>query len=103
MDSVLDRIRELVRRGRIAFSRKAEREMDRDNLETLDVVESVLNADGIMKVVRSRSEARKKRREMLYVIHAPSGDGTWIYTKGTIRGTGEAATYYFFISSKLLE
>lgn len=77
--------------------------MDQDKLETFNVVESILNADRIQKVLRSRNPDRQKKREMLYVIHSPSDDGTFIYTKGTIRGTGENATYYFFISSKVLE
>lgn len=103
MEPVLVKIKRLVRQGRYLFSEKADGELERDALDEMDVVESISNAVAIEKTIRSRSSRRKKRAEMLYVIHGPTNRGLWVYTKGTIRGEGETAMYYFLISSKVLE
>lgn len=103
MDSILAKIKRLVRRNRFALSEKARMELVLDNLQPSDAAESILNADRIAKVLRSRSPSRRSARELLYVIHGPNNRGTWIYTKGVIRGEGDTAVYYFLVSSKLLE
>ncbi|MBI2058847.1 MAG: hypothetical protein HYT87_03675 [Nitrospirae bacterium] len=103
MEAVLVEIKRLVRAGRFLFTDKAGLEMEVDGIDEDDVKESILNASAIKKTIRSRSSRRNKPGEKLYVIHGPTNHGVWIYTKGTIRGEGEAAIYYFLISSKVLE
>ena len=66
-------------------------------------IASVVNADAVKKVLRSRSPSRSRRRELLYVIESASFTGIWIYTKGTIRRKGTWEVFYVFISSKLAE
>jgi hypothetical protein len=53
---------------------KAAGEREADGLGYYDVLESVLNATGIKKVLRSRSGARSHARERLYVIEGQTGD-----------------------------
>jgi len=62
---------------------------------------SIVNANAIKKVLRSKSLARVRARERLYVIESPNFSGLWIYTKGTIRKKGGQEVYYVFISAKL--
>ena len=50
---------------------------------------------------RSRSSARLRRSERLYVIESPTFLGTWVYTKGTIRRKGREEVFYVFVSAKL--
>ena len=54
-----------------------------------------------MRSRRSRSSARLRRSERLYVIESPTFLGTWIYTKGTIRRKGKEEVFYVFVSAKL--
>lgn len=82
---------------------KAEQERLRDGLTVEDVLESVVNANGVKKVLRSRSAARMHARERLYVIESPNFSGIWIYTKGTIRPKGGQEVFYVLISSKLAD
>src|SRR5438874_13731021 len=42
------------------------------------VLESIVNANAIKKVLRSRSVRRVKAREHLYVIESPTFTGTWV-------------------------
>ena len=97
------RIKRLVVAGRIEFTAKAEAERLRDGLSVEDVLESVLNANAIKKVLRARSAHRWAASERLYVIESPTFDGTWVYTKGTIRRKGGAEVFYVLISSKLAD
>jgi len=99
----LVRIKRLVVAGRIEFTAKAEAERLRDGLSVEDVLESILNANAIKKILRSRSPRRWAPAERLYIIESPTFGGTWVYTKGTIRRKGEAEVFYVFISSKLAE
>ncbi len=99
----METIKRLVRRNRYALSVKAQIELTLDGLQPSDAAESILNADRVAKVIRSRSPERRKAGERLYVIHGPNHRGTWIYTKGVFRGEGETVVYYFLVSSKLLE
>ena len=72
----------------------------RDGLSVEDVLESILNANAITKILRARSQRRWTASERLYVVEGPTFDGTWIYT---IRRKGGAEAFYVFISSKLAE
>lgn len=55
---VLIRIKRAVLAGRYAFSEKARVEMETDDLNELDVAESILNAVAIYKRLRSTSRSR---------------------------------------------
>jgi len=98
---VLVRIKRLVVARRVEFTLKATEERLRDGLTIEDVLESIVNANAIKKVLRSRSLARARAGERLYVIESPTFTGTWIYTKGTIRRTGGREVFYVFVSAKL--
>ncbi len=74
--------------------------MDADDLVLSDVIESIVNAQSIAKTIRSRSRARRRPGEKLYVIKSFSYDGTLIYTKGAIVREGGHEVFYIFISAK---
>lgn len=95
----LVRIKRLVARRRFRFSEKALDELEADGLEKADAVESVLNAQTIQKVLRSRSSCRTSK-EKLYVIESFSYTGTLIYTKGKIAREAGEEVFYFYISAK---
>ena len=96
---VLTRIKRLVVARRVEFTRKATEERLRDGLTVEDVLESVVNANAIKKVLRLAGGGRAGER--LYVIESPTFTGTWIYTKGTIRRKGGREVFYVFVSAKL--
>jgi len=98
---VLTRIKRLVVARQVEFTGKAEQERLADGLSVEDVMESILNANAIKKVLRSQSPVRQSSRDYLYVIESPSYTGLWIYSKGSIRRKGGREIYYVFISSKL--
>jgi hypothetical protein len=98
---VLVRIKRIVVAGRLEFTLKAELERLRDGLAVEDVMESILNANAIKKVLRSRSIRRLELREPLYVIESPTYAGVWLYTEGTIRRKAGAEVFYVPVSSKL--
>jgi hypothetical protein len=100
---VLVRIKRLVIARRVEFTLKAEQERLRDGLTVEDVFESVVNANAIRKVLRSRSAGRLQRHERLYVIESPTFTGTWVYTKGTIRRKAGQEVFYVFVSAKLTD
>jgi len=100
IDATIIRIKRLLLGGHYIFSHKAEAELMADALTAEDVVESVVNAPAIMKVLRSRSPRRHHAGEKLYVIVGSTYAGLLIYTKGTIRRVAGEDTYYFFVSSK---
>jgi hypothetical protein len=93
-------IKRLVVAGSVEFTQKALEEQVIDGLVVEDVLESVLNANAIKKVLRSKSSFRTKRHERLYVIESPSFAGIWIYTKGTIRKRNRREVFYV-VSSKV--
>jgi hypothetical protein len=95
------RIKRLAVAGRIEFTLKAEEERLGDGLSVEEVLESILNAASLRKVLRSRSTARRGRREPMYVIESPSFCGVWIYTKGVIRRKDAGETFYVLVSSKI--
>ncbi len=82
------------------FTSKAETEMFVDALTEPDVLEAILNANGIKKTIRS-SNSQSGKREKLHIIESFTYDGLLIYTKGKIHidETGKE-TLYILISSK---
>jgi hypothetical protein len=100
MDTLV-RIKRLALRGWIRFTEKARDEMEGDGLSAGDVVESIVNAQGIAKTLRSRSRSTRFAGEKLHVIKSFSYDGTLIYTKGTIVRQEEHEVFYVFISAKI--
>jgi hypothetical protein len=74
-----------------------------DHLTRTDVLEAILNASGIYKVIRSRSPRRTRRRENLYVILGFTYDNVLIYTKGKFQKEDGDDVYYILISSKRAE
>lgn len=100
MTEILIRIKRAVLAGRYAFSEKARTEMEIDGLTELDVVESLLNAVAIYKIIRSKSPYRRGKRENLYVIQSTNLDGLAIYSKGKLVKEQSQDFYYFLISSK---
>jgi hypothetical protein len=100
---VLVRIKRLVIARRVEFTMKAEIERLGAGLLVEDVLESIVNANAIKKVLRSTSPHRAIAREKLYVIESPTFTGTWIYTKGTIRRKGGEEVFYVFVSAKLAD
>ena len=98
---VLLRIKRLVLHGQVRFTEKARGEMEADELDPAEVVESILNAQTIDKVLRSQSEHRRHSREKLYVIKSFSYSGTLIYTKGTIVKEAGQEVFYVLVSAKM--
>jgi hypothetical protein len=62
---VLIRIKRLVLARRIVITHKAQLEMEADDLSEEDVVEAIVNAHRINKVLRSRSPYRSHPDEKL--------------------------------------
>ena len=62
---LLARIKRLVIARRVEFTLKAEAERLRDGLTVEDVLESIVNANAIKEVLRSRSSARARARARL--------------------------------------
>jgi len=98
--SDLPKIKRLVLLGRYRFTRKAELERLRDGLLQTDVLESIINASGIKKILRSRSPFRARRLEKLYIIEGFTFGGLLIYTKGVIRKELGQETLYILVSAK---
>jgi hypothetical protein len=80
----LTRIKRLVLRGAVRYSKKTRWELICDGLFESDVADSILNAPAIYKTLRARSKHRQHAYEKLYVIKGLSYDRTLIYTKGKI-------------------
>ncbi len=98
---VLFEIKRLALFGRVEFTEKALLELEEDGLLESEVIESLVNAQRIDKVIRSRSRSRRSSHEKLYVIKSISYDGTYIYTKGTIVHYAEGDVFYVLVSSKI--
>ena len=100
MQGTLKRIKRLIIQKRYVFTLKAETEMFREGLTETDVLESVLNANGIKKTIRSKNP-NTKELERLHVIESFTYDGLLVYTKGKIRrNENNVDTLYVLISSK---
>lgn len=91
------RIKRLILLGRYRFTRKAELERLRDGLLQTDVLEAIISATGINKILRSTSRFRSGRRETLYIIEGFTFDGLLIYTKGVIRREFGEGTLYILV------
>lgn len=98
--SDLAKIKRLIILGRYRFTRKAELERLRDGLLQTDVLEAIINANEIKKVLRSTSPFRAGRRDKLYIIEGFTFDGLLIYTKGVIRREFGQETLYILVSAK---
>ena len=98
---VLLRIKRLVIGGQVRFTAKAKREMGLDDLDAVEVFESIVSAQAIAKTLRSRSPSRSHAAEKLYVIKNYSYQGTPIYTKGKIERTEGREVSYVLISAKI--
>ena len=100
MNEILKRIKRCVVSGHVRFTFKAELEMLADQLSRTDVLESILNAQTVAKVLHSRKPSRKGIGERLYVIHGFTYDGILVYTKGKLHRESGQEVYYVLISSK---
>ena len=100
MTKELAKIKRLILLGRYRFTRKAELERLRDGLEQTDILEAIMNAQAIAKIIRSTSVFRQARREKLYVIKGFTFTGLLIYTKGVIRRELGQDTLYILVSAK---
>lgn len=98
-NDLLIRIKRAVLSQHFVFSIKARREMDTDGLTELEVLESIINAFGIYKTIRSK-DPRTGRREYLHIIIGSTLQGLAIYTKGKLVSEAGEDTYYFLVSSK---
>ena len=96
---ILLRIKRLVLTGKVAFTLKAQTEIEIDGLTEELVCEAIVNALTIDKVVRSH-KSEDGKREMLYVIKGLTYDGLLIYTKGKFKTIGQQEIFYVLISSK---
>jgi len=99
--SVLIEIKRLALLGLVEFTEKALDEMETDGLRDIDILESLVSAKKIDKVLRSRSDTRRLRDEKLYVIKSRNFAGTLIYTKGKILKEAEGDRFYILVSSKV--
>jgi hypothetical protein len=97
MNHVLLKIKRLALQRRLKFTFKAECEMLRSYLSEDDIIEALVNAPAIKKVIASENG----RSDKLYVIESPNFDGIWVYTKGKFMKNGRE--YYVLISSKISE
>jgi hypothetical protein len=96
----LTKIKRLILEGRYRFTLKAEHERLRDGLSETDILESIINANGIRKTVRSRSPYAAFSGEKLYQIESFNFSSILIYTKGTIRRLDKEEIFYILISAK---
>ncbi len=98
---LLVRIKRLVVARRVEFTLKATEERLRDGLTVEDVLESIVNANVIKKIVRSRSSARRRRTERLYVIESRHSPESGCTARGPLRRKDGQEAFYVLISSKL--
>jgi hypothetical protein len=99
MQENLIKIKRLIISNQYIFTKKAEIEMFVDSLTEEDVLESIINANGIKKVIRSKS-LHASEKEKLYIIESYTYDGILIYTKGAIKRLEGKEYFYLLISSK---
>ena len=96
---ILERIKELVSRGRVTFTKKARFEMTVDDLTPELVSEAIVNAPIVNKTLRSKNP-QTGVAEKLYVIKGVTDGGIFIYTKGKIDKLKDKEVFYVLISSK---
>ena len=100
MSEVLKRIKRCIVQGNVRFTFKAELEMLADGLSRTDVLESILTAQAIAKIIRSPAIPGKRPAERLYVIQGFTFDNLLVYTKGKLHRESREDTYYILLSSK---
>jgi hypothetical protein len=96
---ILIKIKRLALARRIILTRKAEDEMYADGLSEDEVIESIVSAQRIDKVLRSTSTHRTGQ-EKLYIIKGLTFSNVLVYTKGKIVKDAGLETFYILISSK---
>lgn len=96
---ILIRIKKCALAGRLRFTNKARGELDCDELDVIDVRESLVNAVAIYKTIRSSNPLTGKR-EYLHIIQSPNLSGVALYTKGKLIREDGIETYYVLVSSK---
>lgn len=74
--------------------------MDADGLCEDEVIESIVSARRIDKVIRSTGHNNGGRPEKLYIIKGRTFSNVLIYTKGKIVRDADRETFYILISSK---
>ncbi len=99
MDLLLT-LKRLAFRRNLIFTFKAEQEMEADDITKDDVIEALVNAHRIDKVLHSRSTLRRSSRDRLYVIKGMTLDNVVIYTKGKIVKEADREMFYILISCK---
>jgi hypothetical protein len=97
---VLSRIKRLALARRIVFTRKAEDEMYADELTEDEVIEAIVRAPRINKVIHSTGSHGEGKAERLYVLKGFTFTNILVYTKGKIVQDAGAETLYILISSK---
>ena len=100
MHAVLLRIKWCCLANRVVFTDKAIDERIASGLSEVDVIEAVVNAPAIYKILRSRSQRRAIRAERLYVIVGITHEGIVVYTKGALRREQGEDRFYVFVSAK---
>jgi hypothetical protein len=93
-------IKRLAFRRNLIFTLKAEEEMEIDDITKDDVIEAIVSAHRIDKVLQSRSTRRAGSRDRLYVIKGMTLDNVVIYTKGKIVREADREMFYVLISCK---
>ena len=97
--NLLDRIKRIVRDGRMRLTTKARAEMERDGLDEDDLAVSILSAETV-RSKRSVSRNRRERREMIRIIEGETLDGIRVYTEGVIRKQGGKEVFFVLVSAK---
>jgi hypothetical protein len=97
---VLSKIKRLALARQLIFTRKAQDEMYADALREDEVIEAIVRAPRISKVIRATSPYGGGRTEKLYVIKGFTFANVLVYTKGKIVRDADLETFYVLISSK---
>ena len=97
--NILLTLQRLVMARRIVLTRKAEDEMYNDGLSEDEVIESIVRARRISKILRSTS-LHRRGPERLYIIKGLTLANVFVYTKGKIVKDAGRETFYILISSK---
>ncbi len=85
---------------RIILTREAEDEMYSDGLSEDEVIEFIVNAPRIDKIIRSVGVGVRCPAEKLYIIKGRTFSNVLVYTKGKIVRDDERETFYILIPSK---
>lgn len=91
---VPNKIKELVRRGRVHFSSKARQGRLEAGLSVEDVLNTIMHGSVHKKMKDPLSQAN-----WVYVIYGKALDGRPVYTQGKILAATDAEAVYFVITS----